>query len=86
VGRYVCNRLGKIGTQVILLITAWSYAVSSFTACGIIHLPVLHFFVFSWHLYFMSGNLFSQCTHYVWWFCIRLNRFLYVANFAVMYH
>ena len=47
VGRYVCNRLGKIGTQVIHLTTACSYAVLSVTAFGVIHFPVLHFFVFS---------------------------------------
>jgi len=47
VGRYVCNRLGKIGTQVIHLTTACSCAVSSVRAFGVIHLHVLHFFVFS---------------------------------------
>lgn len=45
VGRYVCNRLGKIGTQVIHLPTACSCAVSSVRAVGVICLPVLHFFV-----------------------------------------
>ena len=36
VGRYVCNRLGKIGTQVIHLTAARSCAVSSVRAFGII--------------------------------------------------
>jgi len=47
VGRYVCNRLGKIGTQVIHFTTAWSCVVSSVRAFGVIHLPFSHFFVLS---------------------------------------
>jgi NADH dehydrogenase (ubiquinone) 1 alpha subcomplex subunit 9 len=46
VGRYVCNRLGKTGTQVTHLIIACSCAVLSIRAFGVIHLLVLHFFVF----------------------------------------
>jgi len=37
VGRYVCNRLGKIGSQVIHLTTECCCAASSVRACGVIH-------------------------------------------------
>jgi len=41
VGRYVCNRLGKIGTQVIPFPTACSCAVLSVRAFGVIQFIVL---------------------------------------------
>jgi len=46
VGRYVCNRLGKAGTQVIHLTTACSCAVSSVRAFGVIHLYIYLFYIF----------------------------------------